>query len=379
MESVDFLLQQAEGNIEELERKEKEAIKASMVSSWFVDMHMTVKLRYILFDLYSVLDYVYFMLYCHFSNDGKPDYSKKGIQFGFPTKPSGVEDQQKFVKEKMTKLFDEKFTKESHFWKDIGSIILSVQPKLSVDGARESADILAAQESLALLHYYRNCATHKSLVQFVSRKSWVEINQITREIKLVNERCEKEGYFYRELDKAGYWIYLPVNYGDVTAIRNVDEPRLLLDVLHQLMRFVKTTSSKLLSSSLLFRPQAKPFMRGCTIDTNFKPADQPMHPTCSVEMGAQKSYRMVLNELQQKLSSQQENKIRIMTDAPQVEEQYFEATVTVCFETSAGARLCTLTSHKHKEHGKNSAIEAACEEIAYEAARLGILRFIQVF
>ena len=160
----------------------------------------------------------------------------------------------------MTKLFGGKFEKESNFWKDIGSIILSVQPKLPFDDARESADILAAQESFALLHYYRNCATHKSLVQFVSRKSWVEINQVTRETKLVNERCEKEGYFYRELDKAGYWIYLPATSA---VIRDADQPRLLVEVLHQLIRFVKTTSSELLSSSLLL-PQAKYILKNHT-------------------------------------------------------------------------------------------------------------------
>ena len=438
LRSVYLLLQQATGYIEELEGKEKEAIEVSTHGQYSVDDDMTVKLRYILFDLYSVLDYVYFMLYCHFSNDGKPDlYSKKGTQFGFPSKPSGVEDQQKFVKEKMTNLFGGKFEKESHFWKDIGGIILSVQPKLPFD-ARESDDILQAQESFALLHYYRNCATHKSLVQFVSRKSWVEINQVTRETKLVNERCEKEGYFYRELEKAGYWIYLPATSA---AIRDADQPRLLVEVLHQLMQFVKTTSSNLLSSSLLL-PRAKYIlknhMEGCIIDTKFKPTDgfqvaevtatvqgeklkmessrhklqpdaeedacilllqklatkskypnppythftlklvQPMLPACSVKKTLAKTYRSVLNELSQKLSSQQENKIRIRQefDVPQVEEQYFEATATVCFETSAGDGLCTLTSHKHKERGKDSAIEAACGEVVNEAVRLGIFKLI---
>ena len=92
-------------------------------------------------------------------------------------------------------------------WREIGETIVSVQPKLTVDSS--GAPRPGAKESLALLHFYRNCAAHKDLITFMSRKSWVEINQRSRETRLVTEKKDDhEGYFYKELDK-GFRIQLP--------------------------------------------------------------------------------------------------------------------------------------------------------------------------
>ena len=433
LRNVYLLLKQAADNIKELEGKEDDHIKSSRFPSQHDVDDMTFKLRYILFDLYSVLDYIYFMLYCHFSNNGKPDYSRKGIQFGFPGfKPNGA--QPSFVKDKMKKLFGEVFGEKSHFWNEIGDLLLSMQPVDATSAQLADTRDSVAQESFALLHYYRNCTTHKSSVQFVSRRSLVEINQVTREIKLVNEQCKKEGYFYRELDKAGYWINLPSDYS--TVIRNADQPRLLLEVLQQLLQFVKGTSSELLSSSLLL-PKAKDIlkyhMEGCTIATKYKPAEgfqiaevtatvqdtilkmessrqklqpeaeeeacvlllknlaakeqfpnppysyftlklvRPMPPTCTVKKTPLKTCRMVLNELKQQLLNQQITLTIEPETGPAVEEQHFRAKATIRFK-KVNDTLCTLNSHEQTARGKDAAIEEACKEIVDKADRLGILK-----
>ena len=45
---------------------------------------------YFALDLYSALDYTWYLLYCHFSNGGQPDLTRKGTLLSFPSKPSGV-------------------------------------------------------------------------------------------------------------------------------------------------------------------------------------------------------------------------------------------------------------------------------------------------
>ena len=74
--------------------------------------------------------------------------------------------------------------------------------KLKNPNIRTKSEFMAALllllldgESFAFLHFYRNCAAHRNLIKFMQKKSWVQINQITRETKLVNERHEnEEGY-----------------------------------------------------------------------------------------------------------------------------------------------------------------------------------------
>ena len=297
LENVHLLLEQARTSIRDLEEKEK-----ALRSRRDVDTSRDwLTFRGITFDLYSVLDYTYFLLYCHFSNKGQPDFSRKANHLGFPSKPIGVKTSQtdahdqrkKFVREKLQSLWGSKLGEETHFWQEIGDVILGVQPKLEVDssgavvGDGEPTISGGDEESFALLHFYRNCSAHKDLIRFLPEKSWVEINQNTREIKLVREHQEQEGYFYYELD-IGYWVYLP----DAIARREQNEygSRLLLDVMHQLMNFVAKISSKLLCSSLLL-PSARILLRehfvGCRMETKFKPASgmQKAEVTVTTEHG----------------------------------------------------------------------------------------------
>ena len=264
LQHVHLFLEQASETLKEFETKEENL--RSNANGFEECTKDWLKFRGFTSDLYSVLDYTYFLLYSHFANKGVPDHSYKvASKCGFPYKRSGVktsdsnQDQsQKFVSEKLQFLFAGKLGEYTHFWKDIGEIILGVQPKLLVGSDGKSVDdegqtgpkiSTLDQTSFAILHYFRNCSTHRDLIHFLPEKSCIEINQTTREIKLVKERQEREGFYNYTLDK-GFWIHLPVD-----VIGTTRDDRLLLDVLHQLMEFVKRITSKLLSSALFLSPK----------------------------------------------------------------------------------------------------------------------------
>ena len=286
LESVELFLKHAIQEIDYFVEKNESLRDADSadedVADWSADW---LKFRGIMLDLYSVLDYVWYLLYCHFSNKGQPDFSDKGCELGFPYKKKGIkssekpehDQKKKFVKDKLKMIWGDKiqFGEGTHFWKEIGATILNVQPKIIVGSSGTpqtgKAEVKpGVEESLALLHYYRNCAAHKDLITFMPKKSLIEINQDTREIRLVTEKKEdNEGYFYMELEKPGFWIQLP----SLTSIR--EPSRLLVDLLHQLRDFVVSTASRLLRSALLV-PSPKSILEhhvdGCFLVTESKPS-----------------------------------------------------------------------------------------------------------
>ena len=277
LESIELFLKQAIQAIDYFIEKNKSLRDTELVEDTDRSADW-LKFRGIVLDLYSVLDYVWYLLYCHFSNEGQPDFSDKGCGLGFPYKKNGIKcsetrehDQTtKFLKEKLKNIWEDKIGEEAHFWKEIGAIIINLQPKkiVSSSGAfvTENAKIQpGVQESFALLHYYRNCAAHKDLITFTSRKSVIEINQSTRVTRLVTSTEKRPGYFHMDLDKPGFWIQLP---------SSISEPsRLLVDVLTQLQDFVVSTASQLLTSALLL-PSAKTILEhhieGIKLTTDLK-------------------------------------------------------------------------------------------------------------
>ena len=270
LQHLHLLLEQASKTLKDFESKDESLHRNESYREDEGNTEDWLKFRGFTSDLCSVLDYTYFLLYSHFTNKGVPDHSfKVASKCGFPYKRSGVktsdsdQDQsKKFVTEKLKFLFADKLGESTHFWKDIGDIILSVQPKLLVGSDGNPVDemgqptdnsnpiiITLDQTSFAILHYFRNCCTHRDLIHFLPEESWVEINQTTREIKLVKKRQEREGFYYYTLGE-GYWIHLPEG-----VIGTVKDDRLFLEVLHQLFEFVKRITSKLLSSALLLSPR----------------------------------------------------------------------------------------------------------------------------
>jgi hypothetical protein len=282
LESIELFLKQAIQAIDYFTETNTESLRETESDEDIDRSADWLKFRGIVLDLYSVLDYVWYLLYCHFSNGGEPDFSDKGCELGFPYKKRGIKcsttperDQTgKFVKEKLKMIWGDKIGEETHFWKEIGAVILNVQPKMIVgrSGAPETGKVVIQpgdEESFALLHYYRNCAAHKDLIRFMLRNSVIEIDQSTRVTRLVTSTERRDDCFYMELDRPGFWIQLP------SSVSGSDrEPsRLLVDVLTQLRKFVASIASQLLRSALLL-PSAKNILEhhieGIKLTTNVK-------------------------------------------------------------------------------------------------------------
>ena len=261
--AIHLLLTKAKTAMKDLAKKDGSSEMANTSENWLT-------FRGMMLDLYSVLDYTFFFLYCHFSNKGRVDLTRDARKLGFPYTPTGVrtqvskngeatygeQDQRKsFVTEKMALLWGRnvKLGETANFWwKEIGDIILGVQPKLKVDdrGIVMKGDnptvAIGDEESLAMLYFYRNCCAHRDLVRFHSEIFYLKIDCRTREMCLVEKSEEQEGYIYQKLAK-GFYVMLP----EVITRRSQCDRRLLLDVLEQLTSFVTEKSSKLIHASLL--------------------------------------------------------------------------------------------------------------------------------
>ena len=417
------------------------------INDWF-------RFRDLTYNLYSVLDYTYFLLRSHFANNGDPDHSEH-LKSGFPYKRKGVkfsnndnqDQRKKFVSEKLKFLFADKLGEGTHFWKDIGNIILSVQPMLFVGSDGLPVDEQGQptdddtpkiktldQTSCALLHYFRNYTTHRDLIHFLPEKSWIEINQTTREIKLVKEYQQREGFYYYVLEK-GYWIHLPED-----ALGTKQDDRFLLEVLHQLFEFVKRITSKLLSSALFLTPrdvlenyfdghlevsyykiaaktQAVCVMTlygGRKFTINSDPCEQPrdaeqhgciqlfhnmindddkvlpkapytyltpcpVHPFPHVTVSRQINYRVLMNAVKQILIPK---KLQVIdtNDGPHTVDNKIYSTITLCVTDVDGNILLKLSSHKHEKVHKNKGDikeleEAAVKEVMEECLLLGVIEY----
>lgn len=287
LDSLHLLLEEATDVIEYFKQNEEALSQKSPTPERNVDEEL-LKFRLIVFDLYSVLDYTYYLLYCHFSNKGQADLSQKSTQCGFPFKVKGVKISQtpshdmskSFIKDKLKFLWNEKLGEDTHIWKEIGDIILSVQPKLMVDNSGALVNgpnpiiSLGDEESFALLHFYRNCCTHRGLIRFEAKDMIFQINQATRVVNVVGERSDQEGIFNFHIPKTAYWIQLP-EYILVHRSPEHRIPRMLMDVLQQLFSCVRRTCSKLLFSAFLI-PRAEVILRehlpeGHSVKTDVKP------------------------------------------------------------------------------------------------------------
>ena len=325
LKSIKLFLNQASQAIDDFVEKDKALRNADLDEDLDEDESADwLKFRGIVLDLYSVLDYVWYLLYCHFSNNGQRDLSEKGCELGFPYKKKGIktsekpehDQKSKFVKEKLKMIWGDKISEETDLWREIGETIFSVQPKLPVDNSGAPIGKVQIQpgdeESLALLHFYRNCAAHKDLITFMSKKSWVEINQRTRETRLVTEKKDDhEGYFYMDIDKPGFWIQLP------GSIPN-DPSRLLIDVLTQLKKFVVNTASRLLQSTQLLSSEKSILechIDGCKQTMKFKASKDHREANVTAIM---KNRRPIVKTATKENQVYAEEDVCVTTSLPQV-------------------------------------------------------------
>lgn len=246
------LLKEAERRVLSITEEEKKAGRIAYVSET-----VWLNFRYIVFDLYDVLNYAYYFLRCHFSYNGRPDLTKDAIRLGFPYSPEGVQisdseqDQtDKFVSKHLINLCQSNQRME----KDAEAIIRYIrelQPKRKgstgevvehKEDEEGAVEVLEGDaECLAMLYFYRNCVIHRDLIRFLPETSWVQFNQATGCYQYVNESQKKgEGTYWQQLDGQRFWIELP------GCIKGEERHRLLSHVLHDLQCFVRKTFAKLL-------------------------------------------------------------------------------------------------------------------------------------
>ena len=258
LQNVWLLFKQAEIAIEEFKKEEKDGRDVNVSETDWLET-LWLRFRYIVYDLYSVLDYTYYFLYCHFSHRGEPAPPEHAVQFGFPYKAKGVkisyadqkrekksdqDETEKFVTEKRQKLCRDNPQKEE-VAKKVAELICSLQPTVEVkpDGSLvEGGDLQVFEEGakcLAMLHFYRNCVTHRDLILFPLETSWVQFNKATGSYEIVKE-SEKREDTSQQLVGQQFWIELP------GIIRESKRHMLLLHVLDRLKCFVEETFTMLL-------------------------------------------------------------------------------------------------------------------------------------
>ena len=285
--------------------------------------------RYIVMDLYSLLDHAWYFLYCHFSNDGEADHSSKTVihlNFPFVCKgvkivkddpQSGHDGRRKFVDTK-SELILKKSIANIWFANVIGEIVLEPQPKCDTNISGQSTDALlkpnSSEESLTLLHYYRNYVTHRELVHIERATMHVEVNRTTRETKIVEFPGNDIECIYLPIQE-GDWIKVPkdlVRAGD-------NSYRTLKEVLSQLRWFVMGMVTKLLYAAQIFSDGDEGDEgdegaedKWCTTELKslllkhmqgvVQPLELPL-PIVKIESDDRKYFQQMINELKQQMTN----------------------------------------------------------------------------
>lgn len=254
--------------IDDVERNEKEALSSHGASD---GRPKWILFRNYMMGLYSLLDFVWYFLYCHFCNKGEADRSSEIVMcLNFPfahkgvkvvaQKPESPHDMRnKFCAEKAKLVLKENTIASVWVGKVVGSVILEAQRTLET---KENGDTEAkpsvptpnsSAESLFLLHYYRNCVTHREFVHIDTTNMWVKVNRATRETEIVEVKEEDTDQYYCLRIERGDWVKIP---DDLIQVRSHGY-RPLQEVLRQLKAFVLSTIGKLLYSTRVISSQSE--------------------------------------------------------------------------------------------------------------------------
>lgn len=253
LQHVCVLWMQAEKTMNSLrdrvKAREAEDANCDLMQDW-------LDFRYIVFDLYSVLDYTYYLLHCHFTHAARskllPEEAPCNCQsqFGFPYKAKGVKTSISENQDKMKKFEDEQTSRlcqnNSVRAKRCIEYILSLQPKLKVNAAGGAEgggpQVFGSDaELLAMLHHYRNCVTHRGLICFTCEGYRFEYDLNTRSKRFCAASEKREGprIMYMDVPSKFYWIKMP-------GIIKEEKRRPLEMVLEALFAFVRSTFNTLL-------------------------------------------------------------------------------------------------------------------------------------
>jgi hypothetical protein len=219
------------------------------------------RLRYFAADLYSALDYLCYVSYCHFKNDGKPTNSAEARNVKFPyknLKKSDVDGQEVSCKKQ----------RENFAWDHFITIYLYFQPgqfvlvdastterydrfkryvlncqvitKIGADGQplQQQDQMEEAATNFNTLHYLRNTTVHRNLVDINVHNGWLYLNLLDGSHEFVPERIpdrDNDPDQWQSIE-GSRWVTVPFT----------STPERLLTVTPNLLRFVINTRDELL-------------------------------------------------------------------------------------------------------------------------------------
>ena len=270
----------------------------------------------------------------------------------------------------MKALFKGKICEGTHFCGDIIEAILSVQPKKIVDkGGKEIEKMIPEGhgESLAILHYFRNCSTHRSLIRFEPEEVWLEFNQTTGEVNLVPRKEKREDdktfYYLREPLGKGYILQLP----EGLYAEQKNRYNLIPVVLDRLVNHVKSLTEKLLSAAFLL--DEIPHDSDINPDRSIKPFPPRVTLTS-------KNASMLCNEYKQQIPRLTQSRLKIddslIIEPVAGKHQYFKGYYKLSIIDN-DKELITLRSKEWEKLGKDKVKEEAVKEIINECVRFGLI------
>jgi len=269
-----------------------------------------LRFRCFLIDLYSVLDYMCFLLYCHYKNEGRPAFSIESRNVNFPftnnlrrfqggdrnIDPERAHQNRRnnWIRERCRLIFGEE-REDQEDWNYFSEFVLSLQPLLYVNAAGDpiAADdvpeIEGDAESFSLLHFFRNYCTHRDLVHLFPDAGVFYINLNTNERRFVPEGGEQpfqeanqNDVQQLEITSKGFWVEVPYlqNYHQDRGIQPT-RPKPLLSLASRLLSFVIITRNNLLTFTLNNVPRYSHVVRrandGLSVDGTVYPWENYDH------------------------------------------------------------------------------------------------------
>ena len=236
----------------------------------------TLRFRSFLSDLYSVLDYMCYLLHCHYKNEGNEAFSSESRNVKFPFKtnlkkfPEGNSDEdperahQKrrndWIRQQCELIFGVDNQPGKEYFKHL---IERIQPVMYVNADGDPIDPSEAPEiegdarSFSLLHFYRNYSTHRDLVHLYRDVGVLSIDLITGERQFAPKGHqqpseEKHHQNVQRIDIArGFWVEIPDlrRFNQDRGIQPTT-PEPLLIVASWLLSFVRNVRDGLLNATL---------------------------------------------------------------------------------------------------------------------------------
>lgn len=325
------------------------------------DKDMSTEFRDCTSYLYSVLDFTYYLLYCHFANGGKDVKDPKILQkCGFPYKSGGVktsssknQDQEHTVQKEMVEFLFKtgkkhaKFGKCSHFREAIGRILFAVQPHLPTNSAGNAANIpypivnSKKQEYLAILHYFRNQTTHRGLVK-------CKLEALTAQKTEGYDQQSEEGVTHCQK----YMVEIPLSVTSGCQLNDDNKKSVVAEVLSKLIDFVKDTTGELLSAAYLL-PQDHGIAR-----THVKVIEYSVKPFPQVELPFDKDYLA----LKQNVISTMRKKLNV-----EVEEKWGRNEYSFTATYNSEVLFCFISENENDR--------AAIEEVMKQCIHFQIIKF----